>query len=411
MSTTGVQCGSHRFRPAGLVWCCVLLSTIALGCSEAGNPSIETASSSREYDIAFDSVPLVPRPPLTLHRTSRIARSSPDVALTLVQRLVVDARGNSYVDDWTAHEVPVVDPSGGPVRVVGREGSGPGEFRVIGDVDILGGDELLVYDPELERITVFAPGTDSVLTLISVPYQPPGPQLTGIRAAGGADPMLVGVYTSAYDPRNVRERGRVVTVRTLSMTGMVVDSILTFPYKENLVHISDGGHGFSVTTKPFGRRGFIRVGGDRIYYGWTDTVGVRTYSLRGEFAGGFKAAYERAEVTPADLDQALQELDERWARQALQENPPESWPAFEDFVVDDRGRAWFGITGEGGVTTRWDGFTPEGAYVGSLEFPPDFDLKAVQGDRAYGVQINELDVPRIDVYRIEWVPVGEGAAS
>lgn len=411
ISCTSVRSSVDRIPLPAWASSSVLVYVIALGCLDVNARDLST-QVAQQYAIGLDSVPQVPHPRMVIYGTVRIARSSPDIALTYPQGLAVDAHRNIYVADWLMNSVPVINGRGNLIRSIGGQGSGPGEFRNIEDVEILNGGNLLVYDPQMWRITIYFPDSDSVMKTISVP---PGPRTTFLTTIRGviesADPIMVGVYVMANSPQNYTDRIRTDIVRTVSVEGTIIDSIVAFPHKENLMLAAGGG--FSVRTNPFGRRGVIHTHADRIYYGWTDTVGVRIYSLHGEFTGGFKVPYERAPVTSHDADQAVKDLDddEAYLREVLRAHVPKTWPAFETFVVDDRGRVWFGIVGEGGETARWDGFTPGGEYVGSLKFPPNFDLMVVLGDRAYGVRTNDRNVPRIEIYRIDWSDATEESAS
>ena len=50
---------------------------------------------------------------------------------------------------------------------------------------------------------------------------------------------------------------------------------------------------------------------------------------------------------------------------------------------------------------EWTASTEAGSQVGSVLLPAGFELYAVSGGRLFGVATDELDVPRVQVYRLE----------
>lgn len=60
-----------------------------------------------------------------------------------------------YVADAYNHRVQVFSPDGRHVRTIGREGSGPGEFRIPEGLDIAADGAVLVADAENGRVAVF----------------------------------------------------------------------------------------------------------------------------------------------------------------------------------------------------------------------------------------------------------------
>lgn len=79
--------------------------------------------------------------------------------------------GRVLVSDQTEKKLMVVDFRGGSVRVLGREGSGPQEYRLPGRLVALPGDTTLMLDPGNSRIAVIAPSGTIVR---NIPSQRPG---------------------------------------------------------------------------------------------------------------------------------------------------------------------------------------------------------------------------------------------
>jgi hypothetical protein len=144
------------------------------------------------------------------------------------------------------------------------------------------------------------------------------------------------------------------------------------------------------------------VGPDgRIYYGRGDSLAIGIYSTEGSRVGGFAVRHTPPEVTDGDLQTAVDaNKGEPMIMNAMREQAPERWPAFRNFLVDERGRIWVGVVTPAEQPTRWVAFDTAGRAVCSAELPQGVDLKAIRGGRAYGVQTDELDVPQVVVYSI-----------
>lgn len=92
----------------------------------------------------------------------RVARLGADADGPDFNRLslavVRDSRGRIIAGPISSRaQFAVYSPSGKLLKVVGTAGSGPGEFRNIGDMVVTPGDSLVVFDVERRRISIFDP--------------------------------------------------------------------------------------------------------------------------------------------------------------------------------------------------------------------------------------------------------------
>jgi predicted acylesterase/phospholipase RssA len=80
---------------------------------------------------------------------------------------IEDARllsnGRVVVSDVRTHELRLFDSDGGFLRLLGRSGEGPGEFRGIRDLAVLPGDSIMAWDMISARLTFFDPDGELVV--------------------------------------------------------------------------------------------------------------------------------------------------------------------------------------------------------------------------------------------------------
>lgn len=332
-----------------------------------------------------------------------VAASAPAAEFTDVTALDVDSRGRIYVGDFHRRQVTVLDSGGALVRKIGRKGGGPGEFEAIRGMQVLAGDTLLVYDPALARVSVFAPDSDrpAYTTNLGARTRRGAPfHLWRTRAGDG--------YLALYRPAFVFSGGETAerrrdVVGTLALDGAPRgDSILAFPSRSFV--IAPNG----AMENPFGRQGIVRLDSrDRVHVVWTDSARVAAYDLAGRKTGGFGFPFDAPPVTGAQARREVEALDD-FARgmfeRPLADSVPERWPAVRDLLVDDRDRIWLALGGDARAETEWAVFTPEGRYLASTVVPAGVTVRAVRGGRLYAERPDEDGVPRVVVFRLGRLP-------
>ncbi|HYW12509.1 MAG TPA: hypothetical protein VE871_11130 [Longimicrobium sp.] len=329
---------------------------------------------------------------------TEVAASGADASFTMVARLDVDSRGYIYVPDTYQHRVTVLGPEARLQRSFGRRGSGPNEFRSVGAVQVLPGDSVLVYDPELGRVSVFAPDSGLAAYHVNLGDKLNVSMPRELRRTRANDAMLSHhrpgfSFGPGQDFSNRKDK-----LRVLAPDGSLRTELLTFPSQSFLVAQT------SVTPHPFGQQGFARLDSrGRVHFAWSDTLGVRTYALDGTPSGGFRIDYQPPRLTREDVESAAEEFDgmRRLFEPVLSDSAASRWPAVRAFLVDDRDRLWFELGGSRAQETEWAAFSADGAYLGSVLIPAGSDVRLIRGDGSiYAARKDESDVPHVVVYRM-----------
>lgn len=332
---------------------------------------------------------------------TREAESDPGLPLARVTALAFDSKGRAYVTDNALDGIAVLAPDLTLELEVGRKGEGPGEFEWPATIQILEDDSLYVWDGRRFRVTVFEPKALAVAYTVSLSLES-ARELLRIPGQLG----YVGLRSLPfYADQREEDHGRFDVLYRLGIEGNVEsDSIYAVPAAEPLV--VRGDRSVMVGSHPFGAEPFLSLlGDDRIVYANSRTPSVLLLDLSGTVQDSFDVPVTPVPVSAAELRAAIddnrQEGYEAFAR-VLEEGTPFMWPAVTGLAVDDQQRIWVGGRSESETDEwEWIAFTREGARVGSVLLPPGFRLYAVRNGLLFGVATDELDVPRIQAYRLE----------
>ncbi len=324
------------------------------------------------------------------------ATSGDDVFLSYVWDATTDSQGNVHVVDGSEAAIIALDPDLTHNRLLGREGEGPGEFGRPAQVQVLAGDSVLVWDSQLQRITVFPAAGDEPAYVLPLGTQERAGSVWRLTGSAG----YIARSSTAYMADGSDEGSTRTTVlrHVHEADGRVADQVLfEYPAGEALVQ---RGEGFvSMAGHPFGRESFVGIlGGDRVVHTSSDALEVRILDLGGQVETVFSYETTPIPVTRGELDAAADGLSDAFGR-LLRDGAPYVWPALTGMVVDDQDRIWVGIRRADRSTTEWAAFEADGTHLVSVDLPVDVDLYAVRGDRMVGVARDELDVARVRVYR------------
>jgi hypothetical protein len=340
----------------------------------------------------------------------QVSRSDSAAEFSSPTALAVDAQGRIYVGDEPASLI-VLNSDGRVLQRIGRKGSGPGEFNYLSNVQVLPGDSILVFDPNLERVTVYGPDRARPARMVHTRLQRMMQFPYFVARVG--DRGLLTASTSPFiageDPAN--DAGHDQVLRLLDMAGAIQrDSLLVLPPDEDLVVRTAGS--VSVGRNPFGARTVFRVDArQRIFSGYTDSSRIEIHTLDGRRVGGFHFQRPPVPVTADDVRRATEAVPamgghERVIRQAIRDAAPRHWPLYADFVLDEEGgRVWIGFAAPHGEARQWAAYDEQGVQQASVSLPARYEPKVVRGQIFYGLLRDENDVPAVVTYRLDEKPV------
>lgn len=314
--------------------------------------------------------------------------------------------GEIVVANSGTSELRWYSANGAWVRTLGREGSGPGEYRSLRRMLLLAGDSLLAEDGLAARMTLYdARGRLARSWQIS----PAGSFVTPPPIGRLADGSFVAVTDRALSPPPGATKYEAVLIRYRD--GALVDTLAAV----------SGGESFSVPCGtnsspgvcsmgvPYGLRTLVAVLGHRAYVG----NGERYELLRIDARTGRLDTLRRAvPEVPLDavrraffVDSITAELPEARrvvVRQRFANAPARrTMPFFDDLAADDEGRLWLARPqGRGAAQRTWDLLDENGRFLGSVELPSALRITHVARGHLVGVSKDRDGVEYVEVYRL-----------
>jgi hypothetical protein len=317
-------------------------------------------------------------------------------------RIVVGNRGSS--------ELKIFDARGEHLRTLGRDGEGPGEFRMLASVHAAAGDSVFVWDQRDQRLSVFSAESGFVRSL-------------GLTTAGEgslprfdarfADGTILSRQQTFVSPEieDASVQGSAATYMRYSADGAPMDTIGTFRGTRSLLKFFDSGGGLSVLTIPYEPATRITVSGNAVYEGDGEDYEIRRYRadgtldriLRRPFASRpvthemmrahFEDEYARFEDQPDYFDSV---------REGYEAMPlAERLAAFDRLHVGADGVVWtrnYPLPGEAMHT--WSIFDAAGVWLGEVDVPATVTVYEVGPGFLLGLQLDDLEVERVVLFEI-----------
>jgi hypothetical protein len=331
------------------------------------------------------------------------------VSVTAVRQLD-DGRLVTTLDDDKS--VRWFDGDGREIRRVGRPGEGPGEFRSVTLVGLIG-DSLLMWDGQLDRATVLAPDGATVRTFTpafadtGVAY---GMAVSGAFSDGR---LLLAGRSGAQSAMPSGLRRDTIPLAVANRDGRLEQVIARVLSHENVIVT---GPGFvTMLPRPFGARTAITPDGTTLLVSDGQFDQVIRYSLDGGPTTIYRLDRPRRQIALSEVEQQRRRLAQQVEQlpetigQAVSDamagvGVPTVYPAHDRILVDANGAIWMrediGPRRTEVEGHHWDVLDREGRWLGQVTTPARLEVYQVTRDRVVGVWRDENDVEHLRVHRL-----------
>jgi hypothetical protein len=313
------------------------------------------------------------------------------------------------------HELRFYDAAGTHLRSVGRGGGGPGEFRMMGTLDRIVGDTLVVYDLMQRRVSIFdADGAHVSDVNFAVGGQFVLPVVLGRLADGSylAQLSFRQIGPNAPQPEPGDKRDSVIALR-IGPNGDTFDTVGVYPSSVTRVQMLTLGGASAPFSLPvlFSPQCIMIAGRDGIIAGTSDAYDVRFYTPGGTLQRIVRKSHVPLAVTPVDVDSMEAQTSQAIARanvlpaeiRSMFDDRPaaETMPAFRALTTDSEDNLWVEeYRRPGDDVPRWSVFDPEGRFLGVVTGPAGVSVMDIGADYLLGRVTDDMDVERVVMYAL-----------
>ncbi len=374
--------------------------------------------------------------PLTAQQVPTVPLGAPTARVEEPYTSIASVReladGRLLVVDSRDKLLQLVDLLSGSASRIGREGSGPGEYRSPSGVFPLPGHEALLVDPAQARFLRIDP-TGKVVETISYPNGiAPGMRPRGTDGEGRVyfEGASLGMPGGGPDG-GILVADSLPVIRWDRRTGKI-DSLILVKGPQMRVSVSGTGNSrnFGIRRQPFTSRDGWAVGPDgRIVVVRSDPYRVDTRAPTGERTRGAVVALQEIPVTQADKDAYLKGLqtqqrsmsvagDGRGSGQpsTAPSGPPPPLPGADEFdwptrmpyfdaasvQVSPAGELWCERTrARGDEVPVYDVFNAGGRLVRRVTFPAKTRLVGFGEGTLYAARSDADDLQYLERYRVQ----------
>ncbi len=308
--------------------------------------------------------------------------------------------GRIVIANSGTNELRFYDADGTYLFTRGGEGGGPGEFRSMGDIWVLG-DSLYLFDFNQMRITAYSTAGQFGRTF-RVRETPDGafPFPEGV-----LPPRLLLVRRSPPDREfNAGFNRDTSLYLRYTLDGELLDSLGWFPGEES--YFGSGEEFTYGTSAPYGLRATMLAAGELLYYGSSDSFEIEVRAVDGTLQRLIRRPIPNPPVTAEEVEEFHRNLEQRqermspiWRNLYSQMTLPETKPAYGRLLVDSEGNLWVAdYSQERDDEGTWSVFDSEGRLLGSVETPTGGRVLQIGSDFVLGIWRDELDVEYVRIY-------------
>jgi hypothetical protein len=370
------------------------------------NASCGGRAAGSDCEPYWDDVRQVQAPASTQNVSrARLAELWQAHGLELAAPAAVTASSDGHVAvvDYMLAEIFVISPRGEPSGQWSRRGRGPGEL-VMPVAATWNGDTLLVFDIEQSKVVRLVNGSMAAPDA-GVPSEFVAPAV----AAGEIGYVAVtaaGAVVLAYPPRPLDSAADSAEVVIARASGARRDTLalmqVPMTAAENRPLQQPGAARPVLGTGPDGWRAESAADGSyRILL--RDATDAPVHQVCRPVDAEPLTTAERGETAPRGFEADADAL--------TRSTPPQRLSTVGTMIVGPAGELWVGtrrmepFTDDalyGPATPAFDVFTADGAFRGVLDVPEGVRIRAIAGDRAWGLRIGPLDQPVLVAFRVEW---------
>lgn len=304
--------------------------------------------------------------------------------------------GRIAVGDQANSVIKFYDANGKFVRNVGRAGSGPGEFGMLGEV-LHCGESLYAHDFSNQTFTlVSADGNLGRRVSIALPDSVRSTNRSVCNAEGKF--LTAGWDAEKQDLEKTGPARGPIPFWISDATGKFAAALGLHEGPEKWLSVSEDGI-VMIGPRPLGKETLIALGKTRAYIGTADSGMISAYALDGTALPPLRLAARAAPATDADIEAfklrdtiAMAPARREWWLNMMKEMKfPSTLPAYSALLVDNNENVWVrSFPAAAAAQVDWTIFSEAGTPVAKIQLPSTLKVTEVGADYVAGVDANPL---------------------
>jgi len=332
--------------------------------------------------------------------------------------MAVHVSGQIFVSQPMENTVRVFDPDGRSLGRIGRLGEGPGEFRTLSRIGLLG-DTLYAADGDSRRVTFFSVDGELLGTTPLIPREL-GPEFLPRTPEWLATDGTSLSYT-AFNPVLMEPNSSVRFLYVhIDRSGETVDTAALLDLAPQQTIRLRGAVGPLITAQLFSGLSLPVISADGSRLAIVDegdtragpTVHVTALRSTRDTVWSHEYTFEPIPVSAAMVDSAVAEKarglnpdnfpDPADAERQIREGMavPDHLAPVSSGVFADDGDLWLRREAVPGQGQRWTVFDSTGTPVGQITLPRNLAVKVVRANTLWGVETDAMGVPYVVRYAL-----------
>lgn len=346
---------------------------------------------------------------VTFRDTARVIFGS------LIRGVEVDDRGRVYIFDFRQKSIHVFTDAGEYKQSIGREGRGPGEFIMPWHIRVAD-SRLYILDYIQQKISVFDSHTMKHIRDFPV----------GLRHNSNTNPSWLdwaqkrkfryrpntffvrsdGDYLIFFGDEGVSS-GDNLAGRTYEMSlydasdqQYLEHDLLSFDWTGQMLVAKVKDNIRVMADVPYKRSSQFDFAKRQLVHGWTEEFLFKFYDFQGRYQRAFYYPFEKI---PLSEKAVLEHHRLSASGEAVRNDTlPDTWPAFNSVVMDDRNRLWVSTFTKDPNIYEWLVLDSSGKLMAKFRWPAYRNLQEVQDGNAYTLERNpDTGLEKVRRYRFE----------
>lgn len=318
----------------------------------------------------------------------------------------IDDNGRLYIADAQKLNIKVFDVDGNYLTTLGRDGSGPGEFRDLNSIQIRN-DRLYAHDRRQQVAVVYSTHTfQNLSTVILAGNKDRYSELDEAFPSSfhvRSDSTLVQSFVKPNHRENLRDWDSISSSRLfflLDDEGDIRSSKLLEKKSRIEVIIPTGGPLTIGRPVSMLGTGLIANADDhRFFTAWSRDFLFSVYDGTGEYRSSFYYPYEAVPLT-------VESASEAGVSQLIIDNMeslqlPPNWPALNSVLVDDENRLWISTIIDDMDVYQWWVLEDSGKMITRFEWPRDKQILKIRNGALFALTRDVMGSSSVVKYRIE----------